>query len=96
MWGRHAFEDFPGLVECPQALRINKSLGWLEHQGAFYLRKEFQHFTFYIFGPLNLKYFVTLHIASFPGGEKPSLSSGYYKAKYINMHERSLLPQDDT
>lgn len=27
-------------------------------------------FVFYIFGPLNLEYFVTLHIASFPGGKK--------------------------
>lgn len=30
------------------------------------------------------------------GGKKPRLSSGYYKAECINMHERSLLPQDDT
>lgn len=33
-------------------------------------RRNSSVFVFYIFGPLNLEYFVTLHIASFPGGEK--------------------------
>lgn len=60
-------------------------------------RRNSSIFVFYMFGPLNLEYFVTLHISFIPWGEKKtSLSSGYYKAKCINMHERSSLPQDDT
>lgn len=73
-----SFKDELSIQMLPESIHAKELSTWGRNSNVF---------ASYIFGPLTLEYFVTFHS---PGEKTPNLSSGYYTAKCMNMHETSL------